>query len=269
MERTLFTPPMIETYRVCPRAYQMAFIGPRDSSKEKNRLSTMCKRFLLRALSEINRSRIQTMPQVQKFLGQHWPTEKLAAEDDLQAQERTIQAFRFVYKILSNYIASPYKPKGAEVAGVNLKVRARVPQTKAYLEDVFDLILWYPEQRRLELVDFHMSPLKPFDPAWPAASLLVKQFLAQRLRVRWPFDKITLTFCQLQSNGLVPVSMDLDDAVVRLHWPEVIKTIEQMKSDQEFDPHRSSHCRKCHFLTECLAMGQPEQAPEGNVSLSA
>ena len=106
------------------------------------------------------------MPAVQKYLGQNWPSEKLAAEDDLQGQERSIQAFRFVYRILRNYISNPYKPKGSEVCGVSLKVRARVPHSKAYLEDTFDLILWHPERRTLELVDFHLSPLKPFDPAW-------------------------------------------------------------------------------------------------------
>jgi hypothetical protein len=272
MDRTLFTPPMIETFRVCRRAYQMAFLAGRQPNKEPIRLSTLCKRFLLRALSEINRARITSMPAVQKYLGQNWPSEKLAAEDDLQGQERSIQAFRFVYRILSNYIANPYKPKGAEVCGVSLKVRARVPHTKAYLEDTFDLILWHPERRTLELVDFHLSPLKPFDPAWPAPTLLVRHFLAQRLKVRWPFEKLVFTFCQLHTDGLTPISIELDEAVTRLHWPELLKTINDMKSEEEFAPHRSAMCKRCHFLTECLAMGPKQEKPDvgdNSVSMSA
>jgi hypothetical protein len=273
MDRTLFTPPMIETFRVCRRAYQLAFLSGREPSKEPLRLSTLCKRFLLRALCEINRARLTNMAQVQKYLGQNWPAEKLAAEDDAQAQERSIQAFRFVYRILGHYISNPYKPKGSEVAAVSLKVRARISQSKAYLEDTFDLILWHPETRTLELVDFHLSPLKPFDPAWPASTLMIRHFLAQRLKVRWPFEKLVLTFCQLHSDGLTPVTIELDEAVVRLHWPEVLKTIDEMKSEEEFAPHRSAMCKRCHFLSTCLAMGpKQEKTPvvgENSVGLSA
>src|SRR6185437_10389882 len=196
MDRTLFTPPMIETFRVCRRAYQLAFHSKQGTAGEPTRLSTLCKRFLLKALAEINRSRIHTLPQVQKYLGQNWPADRLVSQDDSDAQEKTIQAFRFVYRILMHYIKAPYKPQGSEVAAVSLKVRARVVHSKAYLEDSFDLILWHPEKRILELVDFHLQPLKPFDPAWPAATLLIRHFLAQRLRGRWPFDKLVFTFCQ-------------------------------------------------------------------------
>jgi hypothetical protein len=270
MERTLFTPPMIETFRVCRRAYQLAYLSGRDPVVDRSRLSTLCKRFLLRALCDINRHRIQTLPQVQKYIGQNWPTTKLAAPDDAQGQENAIKAFRFVFRALCNYVQHPYKPQRSEVAAVSLKVRARVPYSKAYLEDTFDMILWHPEKRVLELVDFHINALKPFDPAWPAATLLIRQFLAQRLKGRWPFEKLVLTYCQLQSNGLVPVSIELDDSVVRLHWPELLKTINEMKSEQDYPPHRSSACKKCNLLAPCIDMGTPEHKDQhDSVSMSA
>ena len=269
MDRTLFTPPMIETFRACRRAYQFAFVGTKDPAGEKTRTSALIKRFLLRALAEIHRGRVQNLPQIQKYLGQHWPSERLCAENDSDAQEKMIQAFRFVYRALTHYVAAPYKPRGGETAGINLKVRARVPHSKVYLEDTLDLILWHPEKRQLELVDFHLHPLKPFDPAWPTASLMVRYFLAQRLRSRWPFEKIVFTFCQLQSNGVAPVSIELDDAVFRLHWPEIVTTVNQMKSPEDFAPHRSELCRRCQFFNECVSMDRAEPDDAESVSLTA
>lgn len=270
MDRTLFTPPMIETFRVCRRAYQLAFLGGRQSP-ERIKLSTVCKRFLLKAVSDIHKGRLSNLPQVQKYLGQHWPADRLVVEgDDITAQEQSIQAFRFVYRVLTNYIAKPYRPKGGEPGGVSLKVRARVPHSKVYLEDTFDLILWHPEKRHLELVDFHLHPLKQLDPSWPPPSLLVRYFLAQRLRQRWPFDKLVMTYCQLQPDGANPVSIEVDDAMFRLHWPELLKTINQMKDPEDYAPHRNEMCRRCQFLTQCLSMGGANDAsPTDNVGLSA
>lgn len=256
MDRTLFTSPMIETFRVCRRAYQFAF---GTTQVDKVRLSTLCKRFLLRAIAEIHRGRVQNLPQVQKYLGQHWPTEKLASEGDGGHQEKAVQAFRFVYRVLTHYISSPYKPKGAESAAVSLKVRARVPHVKVYLEETLDLVLWHPEKALLEIVDFHLHPLKPFDPAWPSPSLLVRYYLAQRLKARWPFQKLVFTFCQLHTDGVTPVTIEVDEALFRLHWPELLKTLEQMKNPKDFAPHKSPMCKRCQFLTECTSMGMGEE----------
>lgn len=252
MDRTLFTPPMIETFRVCRRAYQMAFVKP---GAERITTSGLCKRFLIKALGEINRGRIVSIHQAQKFLGQHWPADRFQVGVTDDVQHETIQAFRFVYRALTNYVGKPYKPEGSAVGAVNLRVRARIPHTRVYLEDSFDLILWHPTQRRLELVDFHLHSLKPTDPSWPSASLLVKHFLAERLRTRWPFEKLTITFCQIKAESLVTTSLDIDEGVYRLHWPALLNTLEQMKDPEDFAPHRSDACKKCHFLVECMAMG--------------
>lgn len=265
MDRTLFSSPMIETFRVCRRAYQFAFgAAPVD----KVRLSTLCKRFLLRALTDIHRGRIRNLPQVQKYLGQHWPTEKLAAEGDADQQEKAVQAFRFVYRVLTRYVSSPYKPKNSEVAAVALKVRARVPHVKVYLEETMDLILWHPEKATLEIVDFHLHPLKPLDPAWPPPSLLVRFYLAQRLKARWPFQRVVFTFARLQTETTSTHTIEIDESVFRLHWPEVIKTLEEMKNPEDYAPHRSPLCKRCQFLTECIAMDQKAPASESS-ALSA
>jgi hypothetical protein len=257
MDRTLFTPPMIETFRACRRAYKFAFLSG-DRAAVQTSLSSLCKRFVLKALAEIHRCRLNNVPQVQKFLGQHWPSQRIATNDDPAAQERCIQMFRFVYRLLTRYIMCPYKPEGAEMGAVNLKMRARVPHSKVYLEDTFDLILWHPDKKQLELVDFHLHALKPFDPAWPAPSLLVRHFLAQRLKARWPFESLLFTFCRLQVDNMSIASIELADSLVSLHWPELMRTIEEMNAEQEFAAHRSQLCKRCDFLSECLSMEQSD-----------
>lgn len=271
MDRTLFTPPMIETFRVCRRAYQMAFLKGGEAGPEKTKTSTLSKRFLLKALAEINRGRITTVCQVQKFLGANWPGDRLSLNASSAAQEENIQAFRFVYRVLTSYIVRPYRPEKAQIAAVNLKVRARIPHSHVYLEDTFDLVLWHAETRSLEFVDYHLHALRPFDPAWPSASLLVKQFLAERLRSRWQFEKLAVTFCQVKPEALVTTSVDLDEAVYRLHWPELLSTVEEMKDPEDYAPHRNALCKRCQFLSACLALGQckPADGKSDAVSRSA
>ncbi|HEY9870375.1 MAG TPA: hypothetical protein V6D08_14520 [Candidatus Obscuribacterales bacterium] len=258
MDRTLFTSPMIETFRVCRRAYELAFVQ-RTEACENLATSAVCKRFILKALAEVNRGRITTVHQVQKFLGQHWPVDKVE-------QHECVKAFLFAYKTLVNYSAAPYRPAGARAVGVDLKVRARLPHDRVYLEDTLDLIYWYPKEKRLEFVDFHLNPLKTLNEAWPSPSLLVKQFLAERLRVRWPFEKLTLTFCRVSPEGLSTSSINPDEALMRAHWPDLLKTIEEMKS---FESSPSPHllpvclCRRCAALAR--AAGAPHRDGSGAV----
>ena len=80
-------------------------------------------------------------------------------------------------------------PQGAQVGAVALKVRSRVPNSRVYIEDVFDLVLWHPEEKKLELVLFHLKPVRGQAAQWPSPSTLVRQHLAERLKVRWPFEK--------------------------------------------------------------------------------
>lgn len=253
MDRTLFTPAMIETFRVCKRAYELAFL--KSCQTNSGKLSKICKRFLLKAFAEVNRGRLKSVNDAQRYIGQHWSSLKPEASAPEHMQNRSIQAFRFAYKALTTYVSMPYRPHGSEIVAVNTVMRARVPQQGVYLEDVFDLILWHPENRILEIVDYHLNPLKAFDPAWPAPSILVKQFLCQKLKQRLPIEKIRLTFVQIQSQTQIVRSFDLDDSVFRLHWSTLLETLDQMKSAREFPPHQSEVCKRCQLLAPCQDMG--------------
>ena len=254
MDRTLFTPAMIETFRVCKRAYELAFLKSQQG-EGRLKLSTLCKRFLLKAIAEVNRGRVKTTNEAQRFIGQHWNSLKIENDASEDLQTKSIQAFRFAYKALLSYIAHPYRPRGSEIVAVNTTMRARVPHAGVYLEDVFDLILWYPEEQVLEIVDYHLNPLKSFDPAWPAPSILIKQFLCEKLKSRLPFEKIRLTFIQIQSQKQELHSIDLEESVYRLHWSSIVETLNEMKSAREFPPHVSDVCKRCEVLYPCQSMG--------------
>jgi hypothetical protein len=168
-----------------------------------------------------------------------------------------VKAFLFVYKALNQYLRDVYQPQAARQVGVAVKVQARVPHENVYLADTLDLIFWHEEEGILEFVDFHINPLKPFNTQWPPASILVKQFLAQRLRTRCPYKKLRLTFCQLAPDGVKARSMDLaDEALYKIHWPELVKTIQAMKEPaKSFVCKGQSGCRRCDFLSRCATIG--------------
>src|SRR5262245_60113747 len=140
MHRTLFTPSMIETFRLCKRAYELAFVRYANRSYQM-RPSVLCKQFVLRALADINRGKMVSVHQVQKFMGQHWPIDKL--NDQAGEKDNATKAFLYAYKTLNRYVSNPYKPNGAEVVAVALKVRARIAHVRVYVEDTIDLVLWY------------------------------------------------------------------------------------------------------------------------------
>ncbi len=135
MHRTLYSTPMIETFRACKRAYALTFLKSRP---EPESLSFICKQFLLRAIAQINRGKITTVSQMQKYIGQYWPAERLGNH---HSREAVTKAFLAVYKTCLHYLANPYRPQGSRVVGIALSVRARVPHVQVYIEDTFDLIL--------------------------------------------------------------------------------------------------------------------------------
>jgi len=218
---------MIETFNSCRKAYQVAFEkfsnGPTQATA-----SVICKKFMLRTLAEINRSRLCTVNQVQKYMGQHWPVEKL--EEQVTEKDKTTRAFLFAYKSLIKYVGKPYCPADSYVVSVALKVRARIAHVRVYVEDTMDLVLWYPEEKRLEIVDFQLHPLKPVDPSWPSPALLVKYFLAEKLKTRWPFEKLTITQYRVGLQDYQPLCLNLEESLFRVHWDELVKTIDEMKA---------------------------------------
>jgi hypothetical protein len=254
---------MIETYRICKRAYEHAYVKF-TTGISPGSLSSACKRFVLKAVAEVNRGRLASVQQVQKYMGQGWPLDKVS--DDSPEKELCTRAFLFALKSLNRYVTKPYRPDGAEVVAVALKVRARVAHVRVYLEDTIDLILWYPKERRLELIDFQMQPLKPINPAWPNASMLVKSYLAERLKVRWPYEKLSLTTYRVGTQDHQPVTVLVDEPLYRAHWEDVVRALEEMK----VPPTRESACSAAPNATckHCLAIKKASilDAVTGHVS---
>jgi len=264
MDRTLFSPAMLEAFRACKRAYLLAY-GHENVASRAASASAVCKRFILRGLCQINRGIVSTPSQLQKFMGQYWPLDKLS--DQPGGKDSATRAFLYAYKTLLHYSSAPYRPEGAEVAAVALKVRARVPNWRIYIEDVFDLVLWYPQEKKLEIVLFQLKPVRGQAVQWPSPSTLVRQHLAERLKVRWPFEKLQLTLIKVGPGEMKESSTPLEDAPYRLHWPEIVKCLEEMKDLTEVKPHEDGVCPTCSALEgQSMAQAKNSQAP---ISLSA
>lgn len=255
MDKTLITAAMIETFTACRRAYKLAFSATNLERIEGSNSSSICKRFLLKALADVNRGRLTSVSHIQKFMGQHWPVDKLKADE-------AVRTFLFAYKALTHYVNHPYKPDGSQVAGVGLKVRARIPHERVYIEDTFDLILWHPKERKLEFVDYHLHPLKSINPAWPSPSILVKQFLAERLQSRWPFEKLCLTFVKVGPHSITPTTFTLDESLYRLHWPHLLSVLQEMKNLEHNNAQCNPLCKRCQFIEQSLAKDCPPEATE-------
>jgi hypothetical protein len=237
---------MVETFRTCKKAYAAAYVRFTTGSNNRS-LAGSCRRFLLRALSEVHKSKLTTVQQVQKYVGQEWPLDR--AIDNSSQKEICTRAFLFALKTLTRYVGRPYSPPGSEVASVALRVRARVAHVRVYLEDTIDLVLWYPNERRLELVNFQTQAVKPMNPAWPSASTLIKAYLGERLKIRWPYEKLTITNFRVGAQDSSVSSIQLDEAIYRVHWEEMLKTLEEMKEpvahDAECSSGSDSLCRYC------------------------
>lgn len=257
MHRTLFTPSMVETFRACKRAFGLAF-SHYSSDSGLAPVTTTARRFILKGLAAINKGRLNSVNHVQKFAGQNWPLDKLTRPSPMQ--ERNTRAFIFAYKVLTHYVNQPYKPQGAVVVATALSLRARIAHVRVYIEDVIDLVLWHSEEKRLELVNFQTQPLKRLDPFRPAPSLLFKQYLAERLKIRFPYEKLTLTVCRVGINELETKSIELiDSSTYRMHWQEMVRTLTAMKETPNSDSWACSAadercCKYCSALTPAAAV---------------
>lgn len=247
MHRTLFTPSMVETFRICRKAYQVGQ-AQYEAGVARTRLKSLLRRFIMRGLAEINRGKLTTVNQVQRFMGQQWPADKLSAA--AQDKDNNTRAFLFAYKTLTKYVGKPYKPGSSEIVGVAQKVRARVPHVRVYVEDTIDLMIWHPHEKRLELIDFQLTPITHLDPAWPSPTVLVKQFLAEKLKMRFPYERVSLTFVRVGTQDHTPISLTLDESIFRLHWSEMVKTLESMKESSETESVCATNCRHCQILEE-------------------
>jgi hypothetical protein len=257
MHRTLYTPAMIETFRTCRRAYDLAFLR---TIPETEKLSVICKQIILRGLAEINKGKICSVTHVQKFMGQNWPLDKASDQD----KDHATKAFLYVYKTLSRYVSKPYTSSEQKIVGVALKVRARVPHVRVYLEDTLDLILWSPEEKKLEFVDFQIQPVRAFDPAWPNSSVIVRKFLAERLQTRWQFDTLSLVTQRVGLQEYSPLRNNIEETTYRLHWSELVKTLEEIKTFEQTPPkeelmRQTGHCWHCETIESRIASAYEDE----------
>lgn len=247
MDRTLFSPSMIDTFRACKRAFELA-VSSYTSQPTKRNVPSLCRQFVRKGIAEINRGKIMTPGDVQTFMGRHWPLEQVEACN--ADPDSVARAFLFCYKILMSYARAPYRPAGAEVVAVALKARSRVAHVRVYLEDTFDLILWYPKTRHLEIVEYQLRSQRQFSSSWPTVSAQVKRFLCERLRVRWPFESVSITTLKMQPNGMSATSTSIDDSIFKAHFEEVVRDLESMKSPTDRGQHSNEeHCKYCQSLT--------------------
>lgn len=249
MDRTLFSPAMIQTYQKCKKLYELKYM--KTPVGEGVKLSTITKRILKKGFAEVHRGQITTVPQAQQWIGQHWPNLDSKADPSEPFEGGIINSFRFALRVLTAYAVRPYEPAASQIAAVNIKLRARIPHSNTYIEDVFDLVLWHPHEETLEIVDYHISALQVRDEAWPPADILIKQFLVQKIHSRYPFKRIKMTFGRFMPSGMQYKSFMLDDALFRLHWPEIERTIEEMKSAHEFKASTQEFCARCPFADSC------------------
>lgn len=248
MDRTLFSPAMVDTFRSCRKAYQMAF-ETFSTSRTPKSLQALCRQFLRRGLAEINRGRVTNINQVQIFLGQYWPLEKLERLNP--SHDQLARAFLYSYKTLHGYVRKPYLPGSSEVVAVALRVRARVPESRVYVEDTFDMVLWNPHTKHLELVEFQTRPIRHFNPLEPPASVLMKQFLCERLKVRWAFESLAITTIKVGPLGMQRNKVLLDTSVFAGQWQSVVADLTRMKEGVEAEPHKpGENCKYCDTLRE-------------------
>lgn len=246
MDWTLFSPFMLDTFKACKRAYSLARERFSDRSRPQS-LASLCKQFVLRGVSEINKGKIQNNNQLQIFIGQHWPVDKL--EKAGFGQDQIARSFLYVYKTLLHYVRCPYIPDGAEVVASAQRVRARVPQVRVYLEDTFDLILWYPERRHLEIVDFRLKLPQEILKCDPLPSNLARQFLASKLRSRWPYQTLSSTTCKITPKGIYVSEKDLPEDQFNNNWDNIVRDLQEMKTPSQPAAHKNGEdCFFCEVL---------------------
>jgi hypothetical protein len=204
---------------------------------------------------------VTNINQVQIFLGQYWPLEKLERLNP--NKDHLARAFLYSYKTLHGYVRKPYLPGASAVAAVALRVRARVPESRVYVEDTFDMVLWNPHTRHLELVEYQTKPIRHVNPLHPPASVLIKQFLCRRLKTRWPFETLALTTIKIGPQAMQRHKVLLDESVFALNWHCVVKDLQLMKERVEAEPHKpGDDCKYCDALERNMVREKSDDGSE-------
>lgn len=237
MDKTLFLPSMIEAFNLCRRSYfssMKSFGGKHEHSKEaaNSQGLSLLKKFVKRGIAQINRGKVSNSNHVQTFSGEHWPLDEMEKQNF--NEDQTTRLFLYSYKMLMSYVKNPYRPPGAHVVCVGQKLRVKVPGAKVYLEDTFDLVLWYPESRTAEIVDFRLRPSNIANLHSAGSYMLARQFLAEKLSSRLPFQKLVMTTCLLGQNSMQVESISVNQDALEQEgaWSSIVQNLVEMKSPQ-------------------------------------
>ena len=252
---------LLDTYKACKRAFEIARTRFATQPEQRS-LASICKQFVRKGVGQINKGKIQNNNHLQIFIGQHWPVDKL--EKCGFTQDQIARSFLYVYKTLLHYLRCPYIPADAEVVATAQKVRTKVHRAGVYIEDTFDLVLWYPEKEHLEIVDFRLKLPQRVVKSDPVPSLLARHFLANKLRVRWPFKTLSVSTIKLTPKALHVNEVELKEETFNNHWDDIVRDLETMKSPLDKDalmPHDN-----CNF---CAMLGENVSPNEDNLSMSA
>ncbi len=233
MDKTLFLPAMIEAFSLCRRSYlsSMKNYQGKGFSKDSKKSSglSLFKLFVKKGIAEINRGKVINSNQVQIFSGEYWPLEEMEKQNF--SQDQTTRLFLYSYKLLMSYVKKPFRPQGSQIAAVGQKIRAKVPGAKVYLEDTFDLILWYPETKTVEIVDFRLKQSSIANLRSARSYILSRQYLADKLKSRLSFENLVMTTCLMNQNSMQTESITVDqDELNGEAWASVIEDLIQMKS---------------------------------------
>jgi len=106
-------------------------------------------------------------------------------------------------------------------------------------------------------------------PTGPAPAVSIKQYLAERLKSRWLFEKLAFTQVRLGIQGIQTETTILENSIFKMHWPEVLKMLDEMKiadsSYQKFQNH-NEHCQPCKIL-ESNSAGRYIKSPNNVLDL--
>jgi len=225
---------MIEAFSLCKRSYIASMKSFENRSQRVQNSNSqgisLLKQFVKKGIAEINRQRVTSSHHVQAFSGECWPLEQMEKQN--LNQDQTTRLFLYSYKLLMSYVRKPYRPDGAQVALVGQKLRAKVPGAKVYLEDTFDLVLWYPDTRTIEIVDFRLRASSIANLNSASAYILARQFLADKLKSRMHFQNLVMTTCLMGQNSMQVESIRVEDS--NLHnesnWQMIVDSLTEMKS---------------------------------------
>ncbi len=91
--------------------------------------------------------------------------------------------------------------------------------------------------------------------------MLVKKYLAEKLKTRWPYKKLSIRYERVGLQDYSPLITNPEESIYRLHWAETVKNLEDMQTLERgqiennstknlWQPH--DKCRHCDIILSRL-----------------